>query len=91
MAKVVKNFTYEVEDKYGNTVTVYARIEKEGGLYYWYTSYLTKPQDHESIGLYRASNTASTLGEAEMWLNSYISTMRRSKVVEPDKYYNMKF
>lgn len=91
MTKILKNFTFEIEDKYGNTINVSARIEKEGGLYYWYTSHLTKPQDCDGIGLYRASNTASTIGEAEMWLNSYISTMRSSKVVEPDKYYNMKF
>ena len=45
MAKTIKKFTYAVKDKYDNMVTVYARIEKEGGLYYWYTSHLTKPQD----------------------------------------------
>ena len=36
MAKTIKRFTYAVKDKYDNMVTVYARIEKEGGLYYWY-------------------------------------------------------
>ena len=50
MAKTIKRFTYAVKDKYDNMVTVYARIEKEGGLYYWYTSHLTKPQDADGIG-----------------------------------------
>ena len=88
---IVKKYTFDVENKYGAVIHVEARIEKEGRLYYWYTSHLTKPQDYDSIGLYRPANNASTIKEAEMWMNPYIGTMRRSKVVEPDKYYNMKF
>lgn len=87
MAKSIKNFTYEVENKYGDIITVYARIEKVGRLYGWYTSHLTKPQDAEKIGLYRPSNTESTLAQAEAFLKSYIAMMRHSKVVEPNNYY----
>lgn len=87
MAKIIKEFTYKVEDKYGNTVIVYARIEKESGYYCWYTSHLTKPQDADGIGLYRPSNQEPTIVEAKAFLNSYISMMKRSKVVLPNEYY----
>lgn len=87
MSRIIKSFIYDVEDKYGNMVTVYARIEKEGGLYCWYTSHLTKPQDSDMISLYRGENRESTLDAAEGFLNSYISMMRRSKVIEPNSYY----
>ncbi|WP_042369612.1 hypothetical protein [Bacteroides neonati] len=90
MAKIIENFDYEIEDKHGDMIHVSARIEKDGGLYYWSVSHLTKMQDNENIRLYYASKTASTIGEAERLLNSYIKTMRRSKVVEPNEYYNMK-
>ncbi len=89
MSKVVKKTTYKVEDKYGNTVTVYARIEKESGLYYWYTSHLTKLQDIDSLSLYFPACTASSMWEAEIWLDAYINTMKESKVVEPNKHYNI--
>lgn len=84
---IIKRYTYKVLDKYGNTVLVSAKIEKENGYYCWTTSHLTKPQDAEGIGLYRPSNMESTLVEAEAFLSSYISTMKRSKVVEPNEYY----
>jgi len=81
MPNVIEEFTFEVKDKYGNVVIVSAKVEKEGHLYYWYTSYLTKPQDSDSIGLYHPSNTESTFEGAKKWLNSYIDMMKRSKVV----------
>lgn len=87
MGKVVKNFTYKVEDKYSNIITVYARIEKEGGYYCWYISHLTKPQDAEGVGFYRPSNQESTLGAAEGFLKSYINMMRRSKVITLNENY----
>lgn len=87
MAKIIKNFTYEVKDKYENVVTVHARIEKECGLYYWYTSHLTKPQDANGIGIYYPSNAESKLDTAESFLKAYISMMKNSKVVVPNNNY----
>ena len=45
MAKTIKRFTYAVKDKYDNMVTVYARIEKEGGLYYCCLLYTSDAAD----------------------------------------------
>lgn len=87
MTKIIKEFTYKVEDKSGKIITVCARIEKESNYYCWYTSHLTKPQDSDRIGLYRPSNQESTIEEAKAFLNSYISMMKRSKVVLPNEYY----
>lgn len=87
MTKIIEKFTYKVEDKYGNIVDVCAKIEKKGGYYCWYTSHLTKPQDAEGIGLYRPSNQESRLEVAKAFLDSYISMMKRSKVVSPNEYY----
>lgn len=87
MTKIIKNFTYEVKDKYDNVITVYARIEKEGERYYWYTSHRTKPQDSDAVGIYHASNVESTLNSAIGRVNVYIDMMRRSKVVVPNEYY----
>ena len=87
MAKTIKRFTYAVKDKYDNMVTVYARIEKEGGLYYWYISHLTKPQDADGIGIYNPSNVESNLDTAEAFLKVYISMMKDSKVIVPNNHY----
>lgn len=87
MAKTIKRFTYAVKDKYDNMVTVYARIEKEGGLYYWYTSHLTKPQDADGIGIYNPSNVESNLDTAEAFLKVYINMMKDSKVIVPNNHY----
>ncbi|WP_195348963.1 hypothetical protein [Bacteroides nordii] len=87
MAKTIKKFTYVVKDKYDNMVTVYARIEKEGSLYYWYTSHLTKPQDTDGIGIYNPSNVESNLDTAEAFLKAYISMMKDSKVIVPNNHY----
>lgn len=87
MTKVLNNFTFEVEDKYGNIINVSARIEKEGGCYCWYTSHLTKPQDADGIGFYRPSNQESSLVAAKGFLESYICMMRRSKVMALNEYY----
>lgn len=57
MSKIIEKYEFTVEDKYGNNVRVFARIEKEKNLYYWYVSHLTKPQDADGVGLYYASNT----------------------------------
>lgn len=83
----VHEYTYNIPDKYGNTVRVSAKIKKENGYYCWYTSHLTKPQDAKGIGLYRPSNTESTLAEAKAFLTAYINTMKHSKVIEPNEYY----
>ncbi len=87
MSKIIEKYNFIVEDKYGNNVRVFARIEKDKNLYYWYVSHLTKPQDAERIGLYHASNTESTFENAKAFLNSYIAMMRRSKVVVPNGNY----
>ena len=87
MSKIIEKFTYGIEDKNGNIINVSARIEKSGNLYYWYTSHWTKPQDAEKIGLYHPSNTEPTLGNAKVFLKSYINMMKRSKVIVYNESY----
>jgi hypothetical protein len=87
MSKIIEKYEFTVEDKYGNNVRVFARIEKEKNLYYWYVSHLTKPQDADGVGLYYASNTESTFESAKAFLNSYIATMKRFKVLVPNNNY----
>ena len=84
---IIKEYTYNILDKYNNKILVSAKIEKKNGCYYWTTSHLTKPQDAEGIGLYRPSNMVSTFVEAKSSLTAYINTMKCSKVVEPNEYY----
>ncbi len=87
MSKIIEKYDFLVEDKFGNNIQVFARIEEEKNIYCWYVSHLTKPQDSEIIGLYYASNRESTLKRAKTFLNSYIDMMRRSKVVVPNENY----
>lgn len=87
MSKIIEKYDFTVEDKYGNNVRVFARIEKNKNLYYWYVSHLTKPQDSDGIGLYYASNTESTFANAKVFLGSYIDMMRHSKVVVYNENY----
>jgi hypothetical protein len=87
MAKIIEILTFEVEDKYGVSIQVTGRIEKNGNLYYWYTSHLTKPQDIDSVGFYHPSNTESSLESAKKRLNSYIAMMKRSKIIIPNENY----
>lgn len=84
---LVKKYSFEIQDKYGDNTTVYGKIEKEKNLFYWNTSHLTKPQDSPQCAFYHPSRCESDFSSAEHFLKSYIKMMDRSKVIQVNDNY----